>query len=100
MVLGLTSGTNTGDWLACAGCIALFSLFMLAERIVPLETMCFVLVAFVWGLIVQPAVLNRCHLTLWLLIFAAFRNLFTVGSHATNAWKFATMADLLGLIAQ
>ena len=72
LLLVVTSGKDSGDWLACAGCIALFSLSMMSQQIAPFEAACFMLVAFVWGLFVQPAVLNRCQLALWLLIFAAF----------------------------
>jgi len=93
-VLGLTSEHDTGDRLTCAGCILLFGGFTVVERIAPAESMCFMLIAFVWGFLVQPGILNRCHLTLWLLIFGAFRNLFVVESHATAAWGFVTMADV------
>jgi hypothetical protein len=78
LLLVLTSGKDSGDWLACAGCIALFSLSMMTQQIAPGKTACFMLVAFVWGRFVQPAVLNQCQLALWMLIFAAFSSV--VGS--------------------
>ena len=92
-VLGSTSDDDTGDRLTCVGCIVLFSCITLAERIAPVQSVCFMFSALAWGLYFQPAVLNRCHLTLWLLIFGAFRNLIALEAHATAAWKFATMAD-------
>ena len=51
----------------------------------------FVICSLVWGFAFQPAVLNRCHLTLWLLAMESFRNLFTVESHATFEWGHATL---------
>ena len=94
VVLGTTSEHDTGDRLTCTGCIVLFGGYMLAERIAPIETVCFILWTLIWGFVLQPAVLNRCHLTLWLLVFGAFRNLMALESHATAAWRFATMADV------
>ena len=98
MALGLTSGEDSGDWIRCAGCVAICGGFLFIENVVPVESICFTLIAFVWGLFIQPAVLNHCHLTLWLLIFSAFRNLFVVESHATAGWRFATMADVYRLM--
>ncbi len=66
---------------------------MIVENVAPVETTCFMLAVFVWGLFLQPAVLNHCHLTVWLLIFGALRNVFLVESHATTGWGFTTMAD-------
>ena len=86
MALGLTSGEDSGDWIRCAGCVAICGGFLFIENVVPVE------------LFIQPAVLNHCHLTLWLLIFSAFRNLFVVESHATAGWRFATMADVYRLM--
>ena len=69
---------------------------MVAEMSFPLESLIAMLLALMWGFVAQPAVLNRCHLTLWLLIFGAFRNLFTMESHATAAWGFATAREAVG----
>jgi hypothetical protein len=98
IVLGLTSGKDSGDWIACAGCITLFGGFMVIENIVPVESVCFVITMYFWGFFLQPSILNNCHLTLWLLVFQAFRNLFIVESHATTGWGFATMADAYRLV--
>jgi hypothetical protein len=100
IVLGLTGRNNhVSDWLTCAGCIALFSGFiMVVENTIPVESVCFMMTAFIWGLFLQPSIFNHCHLTLWLLIFQAFRNLFIVESHATAGWGFATMADAYRLV--
>ena len=92
-VLGFTSDSDSGDWFACTGCIVLFNLITLAERIDTVSTLCFMLGALVWGVSLQPAILNRCHLTLWLLIFSAFRNMIAIEAHATAAWRFSTMAE-------
>ena len=89
-----TSEHDTGDRLTCAGCIAVFGGYMLAERIAPVQTVCVMFFVFIWGFVLQPAVLNRCHLTLWLLILSAFRNLMALESHATAAWRFAMAADV------
>jgi hypothetical protein len=94
VVLGITSEHDTGDRLTCTGCIILFGSYMLAEQIAPLQTLCFMLLALVWGFILQPAFLNRCHLTMWLLIFGAFRNSIAQESHATAEWRYATMTDV------
>jgi hypothetical protein len=80
-------------------CIGVFGCYILAERIAPVETIIVMLCSFYWGFILQPAVLNRCHLTLWLLIFNAFRNLVALESHATAAWRFSTTADVYRVIA-
>ena len=71
---------------------------MVVENIIPVESVCFMMTAFIWGLFLQPSIFNHCHLTLWLLIFQAFRNLFIVESHATTGWGFATMADAYRLV--
>ena len=92
-VLGFTSDRDSGDWFACTGCIVLFSVITLAESIDTFSTLCFMLCALVWGVSLQPAILNRCHLTLWLLIFGAFRNMIAIEAHATAAWRFSTMAE-------
>jgi hypothetical protein len=68
---------------------------MIAEMSFPLESLFAVLLALMWGFVLQPAVLNRCHLTTWLLIFGAFRNLFAMESHATVAWGFATAREAM-----
>ena len=82
----------------CTGCITLFGGFMVIENIVPVESVCFVITMCFWGFFLQPSILNNCHLTLWLLVFQAFRNLFIVESHATTGWGFATMADAYRLV--
>ncbi len=98
-VLAWTSEQDAGDRLTCALCIGVFGCYMLAENIAPMETIVLMLFSFCWGFVLQPAVLNRCHLTLWLLIFSAFRNLMTLESHATSAWRFATAADVYRVFA-
>ncbi len=99
IVLGATSEHDTGDRLTCAMCIILVGCYMLmAEQITPFPTMCFVLLALFWGFILQPSVLNRCHLTIWLLILGAFRNLITLETHATTAWRFSTISDVFRIL--
>ena len=98
IVLGLTSGKDSGDWTRCAGCIGVCAAFLFIENVVRWESMGFTLAAVVWGFVVQPAVLNHCHLTVWLLIFSAFRNLFVLEVHSTAGWRFATMKDAIRLI--
>jgi hypothetical protein len=72
-----------------------FGGYLLAERVAPLATACFLLWVLGWGFAVQPAILNRCHLlTLWLLIFGALRNLVMFEARATSAWRFSTAADV------
>jgi hypothetical protein len=71
-VLVSTSEHDTGDRLTCTGCIVIFGGYMLVERIAPVETVVIMLFSLVWGFVVQPAVLNRCHLTIWLLFSALF----------------------------
>ena len=94
IVLQVTSTTDTGDRLTCAGCIVLIGGCTLVERIAPKTTAFFLGWALVWGFYMQPAVLNRCHLTLWLVILGAFRNLIALESRATAAWRFATLTDV------
>ena len=74
----------------------MFGGYLLAERVAPLATACFLLWVLGWGFMVQPAILNRCHLlTLWLLIiFGALRNLVMFEARATSAWRFSTAADV------
>ena len=60
----------------------------------------FILLAFVWSVYIQPAVLNRCHLTLWLLIFDALRNLAVVEDHLSFAWGFRRLRDGLKTLVQ
>jgi hypothetical protein len=96
VVLGWTSGEDSGDWIRCAGCIVVCAGFLFVENVVPFESMCFTLAAVIWGFFIQPAILNHCHLTVWLLIFSAFRNLFV--PDASTGWRFATMKDAIRLI--
>ena len=42
-----TSEHDTGDRLTCAGCIAVFGGYMLAERIAPVQTVCVMFFVFI-----------------------------------------------------
>ena len=85
IVLASTSGEDSGDYLRCSLCIVLCSGYMAVET--PIASICFMLAAFVWGFVLQPAVLNHCHLTVWLLVFGALRNWLL----AESGWGFATV---------
>ena len=61
----------------------------------------FALTACVWALVVRPGILNRCQLTLWLLLFEAARNLCcVVETHATPSWAHAAGGRVFGLCQQ
>ena len=51
----------------------------------------------IWGMLLQPAILNKCHLTVWLLIFEAVRNLAIVEQHATLSWWHTTINKVFRL---
>ena len=90
--------TDTGDYFACAGSIVLFCALMLfeKEKIHPAAPVCFGIVALSWGLIIQPPILNRCHLTIWLLVIESFHNLLTVDAHASFAWGHRVYGSIVG----
>ena len=79
---------DTGDYIACAGSIVLFCALMLfeKEKIHPAAPVCF-------GI---TAILNRCHLTIWLLVIESFHNLLTVDAHASFAWGHRVYGSIVG----
>ena len=85
VLLAVTSKHNSGDWLACGSIVLIFGLSMIFEQeTIPLFVpVMFLLISFVWAVILQPAILNHCHLPLWLLIFQAIHNCATIEQHAT-----------------
>ncbi len=82
------SGNDAVDVSACVGSIVLFCGLMLfeTEKIYPIAPVCFGIISLSWGLMFQPAILSRCHLSQWLLVIEAFHNLLTIDAHATFAW--------------
>ena len=95
VVMGLTSENDTGDRLTCSIGILLFCVGLFHER--KRLAILFGFLASVWAVVLQPGILNRCHLTLWILIFEAFRNLVVVENHVTLSWGHATAGRILGL---
>lgn len=95
-MLGLVSEHDSGDKLACTGSIVMFCSFMLFESKIkhPAAPVCFMMASLMWGFVLQPAVLNRCHLTLWLLLIESFRNLLTANTRATFTWGHATLGNV------
>ena len=89
---------DTGDYIACAGSIVLFCALMLfeKEKIHPAAPVCFGITALTWGLMIQPPILNRCHLTIWLLVIESFHNLLTVDAHASFAWGHRVYGSIVG----
>jgi hypothetical protein len=41
-------------------------------------------------------ILNRCHLTIWLLVIESFHNLLTVDAHASFAWGHRVYGSIVG----
>ena len=61
--------------------------------VVPIGFSVFVL----YGYLRWAAIFNKCHLTVWLLIFEAVRNLVMVEQHATLSWWHSTLNKVFKL---
>ena len=90
-----TSGETAYDFLICGVAIFILSVFMALEHVPAHVAVGFVLSVFVWYQI-QPAILNRCHLAVWILIISSVRNCFLVKEHATMSWGFSTIGRVFG----
>jgi hypothetical protein len=101
IILITTSKEDVSDDLtACRACIGLFSAHVLFETSFSIIPVIFILIAFFWTFYIQPAVLNRCHLTLWMLIFDALRNVAVVEDHFSFAWGFKKLREGLKTLGQ
>jgi len=96
LILAVTSKNDSGDWLACGSIVLIFGISMIFEQeMIPLFVpTLFLFVSFIWAVVLQPAILNHCHLPLWLLIFQAIHNCATIEQHATVPWLFAGLSSV------
>jgi hypothetical protein len=97
VILAFTSFEDSGDRLTCTVCICLFSfhIFVETHSIIPVV---FTPTALYWSFYIQPAVLNRCHLTVWLLVLDALRNLAVVDDHVSFAWGFSALRNVVSVV--
>jgi hypothetical protein len=92
----MSFGEEAGNPVACVVAIVLYGVYILMEPINKLAVLCFIFSMLVWGIQVNPAVLNRCHVPLWFAVFLTFRNCFLVESHATMSWGFSMLGSVYG----
>ena len=93
LVMTFSSKVDSGDYLVCTVGLILFDVALMTENI--LAAVIFGYSVLCWG-IAQPAILNRCHLVLWLLIFNAIRNLVIVENHSTVSWMHESVGRIFG----
>jgi hypothetical protein len=91
-----TFSEPANDFLICGVAICVLSVFMALERVPAHVAIVFILLVFVWYQI-QPAILNRCHLAVWILIISSVRNCFLLKEHATMSWGFTTISSIFGI---
>jgi len=92
VILSFTSAEDSGDRLTCTVCIFLFSvhIFLETHSIIPVI---FTPSVLYWSFYIQPAVLNRCNLAVWLLVLDALRNIAVVDDHLS--WGFAALRNVV-----
>lgn len=95
VIMGISSEHDSGDRIVCGAGIAVFCIVLYQEA--RMAAMLFGFLVGAWASIVQPAVLNRCHLTLWILIFEAVRNSAIVEHHSTLSWGHSAAGHVFGL---